>query len=155
MKRSSFKTKQQVRPVRDRSDEFASVVIERPRAVMATAHSLAGQRAPAAQAKLPRQVRTIQGLRDAAKGRACLLRLPGCICDGTMAIWSHCRHHYAGKGGSIKSHDLLGALACTHCDAIYDGNKARPAGLTLEAVELAWWRAHAESIVIYAREGIL
>lgn len=121
---------------------------------MATPQSLAGK--PKAQPqKLPRQARTIQRLRDAARGRPCQLRLPGCRCDGSMAIWSHCRHHYAGKGGAIKAHDLLGALACTHCDAIYDGQAPRPAGLSLEAVELAWWRAHAESIVIYAREGVL
>ena len=155
MKRSSFKPKFPERPARDRSDEFASVVIERPRAVMATPQSLAGAPIKTEPAKLPRQARTMKLLRESANGRACLLRLPGCICDGSMAIWSHCRHHYAGKGGSIKSHDLLGALACTHCDGIYDGNQPRPAGLSLEAVELAWWRAHAESIVIYAREGIL
>ena len=134
----------------------ALVASARPAAnvVMATAQSIATGRPPE-PAKLPRAARTIKSLRDAARGRACLLRYPGCHCDGTMAIWSHCRHHYAGKGGSIKSHDLLGALACTHCDAIYDGNAPRPAGLTQEAVELAWWKAHAESIVIYAREGIL
>lgn len=143
-------------PKPSREDRCAALVAAaRPAAaVMATPQSLAGQ--PKAQpAKLTRKARTIQTLRDAARGRACLLRLPGCRCDGSMAIWSHCRHHYAGKGGAIKSHDLLGALACTHCDAIYDGQAPRPDGLSLEAVELAWWCAHAESIVVYAREELL
>jgi len=156
MKRSStFRPKVPPRAARDRSDEFASVVLPRPTAVMATAQSIAGAPVRTEAAKLPRQARTIQSLRDSANGRACLLRFPGCPCDGTMAIWSHCRHHYAGKGGSIKSHDLLGALACTYCDAIYDGNRPRPDGLSIIDVELAWWRAHAESIVIYARDGVL
>lgn len=138
----------------DRCAALAAAAAPSTGARMATPQSLAGK--PKAQPqKLPRQARTIQRLRDAARGRPCQLRLPGCRCDGSMAIWSHCRHHYAGKGGAIKAHDLLGALACTHCDAIYDGQAPRPAGLSLEAVELAWWRAHAESIVIYAREGVL
>lgn len=143
------------RPTRD--ERCAALVASaRPAAgvVMATAESLAGKPKPQ-PAKLPRAARTMQTLREAARGRACLLKLPGCRCDGSMAIWSHCRHHFAGKGGAIKAHDLLGALACTHCDAIYDGQAPRPAGLSLEAVELAWWRAHAESIVVYAREGLL
>lgn len=72
-----------------------------------------------------------------------------------MAIWSHCRHHYAGKGGGIKAHDILGALACTHCDAIYDGQAKMPDELTHTELELIWWRAHAESIVIYARDGVI
>lgn len=151
-------TKKRLPPKPTREERCAALVASaRPAVgvVMATAQSLAGQPVKAEAAKLPRKARTMQSLRDAARGHACLLRLPGCHCDGSMAIWSHCRHHYAGKGGSIKSHDLLGAFACPHCDAIYDGNAPRPAGLTQEAVELAWWKAHAESIVIYAREGVL
>ena len=152
-------TKKRPPPKPSREERCAALVASTlrttSRVVMATPQSMAGQPVKAEAAKLPRKARTMQSLRDAAKGRACLLRLPGCHCDGSMAIWSHCRHHYAGKGGAIKSHDLLGALACTHCDAIYDGNAPRPAGLTQEDVELAWWKAHAESIVIYAREGVL
>lgn len=124
-----------------------------PHAIMATPASIA---ATAPQpAKLSREARMHQNLRDAANGRPCLLRYQSCPCDGTMAIWSHCRHHYAGKGAGIKSHDILGALACPHCDAIYDGNTKRPPALSAADIELAWWRAHAESIIAYARDGVL
>lgn len=125
------------------------------RAVMATASSIATGRQDVPAQKLPREVRTVQSLRDSANGMPCRMRLVGCPCDPAMTIWSHCRHQYAGKGGAIKSVDLLGADACTYCDAIYDGHTPRPAGMTAEAVELAWWRAHAESIVDRCRKGIL
>jgi len=97
----------------------------------------------------------VQSLRDSANGMPCRMRLVGCPCDPDMTIWSHCRHAWAGKGGAIKAIDVLGADACTYCDAIYDGQRPRPAGLTAEAVELAWWRAHAESLVDRARKGLL
>lgn len=132
---------------------MSSTVQPVQRAVMATPASVAARAAAPAPAKLPRQVRTMQALRDSAQGMPCRMRLVGCPCDPAMTIWSHCRHQYADKGASIKAVDLLGADACTYCDAVYDGQRPRPAGLTAEDVELAWWRAHAESIVDRARRG--
>ena len=93
-------------------------------------------------------------IRDSARGEDCLIRLPGCPADPAMTIWSHNRHQRAGKGFSIKAIDLNGAYCCTHCDAIYDGQAPRPDGWTREQVELAWYGAHAESLVRVVQKGL-
>lgn len=139
---------------RDRSAEFASVTVERPAAVMVTPALLA-TRKPAVPAKVPRGARVRQSVRDSARGEDCLVRLHGCPGDPAMTIWSHNRHQRAGKGGAIKAIDLNGAYCCTHCDAIYDGQRPLPAGVTREQVELAWFMAHAESLVRLAQKGLV
>lgn len=96
-----------------------------------------------------------QRIRDSARGEECLVRLPGCPSDPAMTIWSHNRHGRAGKGAGIKSLCLNGAYACTHCDAIYDGQLPLPEGWTREAVELAWYGAHAESLVRARQKGLV
>ncbi len=98
--------------------------------------------------------RKSQAIRDSARGEDCLVRLPGCPSDPAMTIWSHNRHQRAGKGGAIKALDLNGCYCCTYCDAIYDGQAKRPAGMTREAVELAWYHAHAESLVRARQKGV-
>ncbi len=72
-----------------------------------------------------------------------------------MTIWSHNRHQRAGKGGAMKALDLNGAYGCTHCDAIYDGQVSPPENWTRQMVELAWYEAHAESLVKLAQKGLL
>lgn len=139
-------------PRRQREEgEFASVVLERPRAVMAA--GLDKQVSKPVPAKVERRVR--QSIRDSARGEECLVRLPGCPGDPAMTIWSHNRHQRAGKGGAIKAFDLNGAYCCTFCDAIYDGQAPLPAGATRSEVELAWFMAHAESLVRLARKGLV
>lgn len=135
--------------------EFASVVLERPRAVMA---SNLGARPPVADRpapKLSRKARTNQALRDSARGEPCLVRLPGCPNDPAMTIWSHNRHQRAGKGGALKALDLNGCYCCTYCDSVYDGQRPLPGGATRSEVELAWFMAHAESLVRAAQKGLL
>lgn len=132
-------------------DEFASVVIERPRAVMRRADE-PRERAPAVIQKTP--ARAKQSIRDSARDEDCLIRLPGCPCDRAMTIWSHNRHQRAGKGGAIKAIDLNGCYGCTHCDGIYDGQAPLPEGWTREMVELAWYDAHAESLVRLVQKGL-
>lgn len=116
-------------------------------------------RTPAAQAaravapKTPGRVQ--QAVRDAARDELCTVRLPGCPADPAMSIWSHNRHERAGKGKSIKALDLNGAIACTYCDSIYDGQRPRPAGMTVEQVELAWYHGHAESLVRLRQKGLI
>ena len=124
---------------------------------MACAASIA--RVPAAQdlhgvaPKTPKRVQ--QSIRDAARDELCTVRLPGCPADPAMSIWSHNRHGRAGKGKGIKALDLNGAIACTYCDAIYDGQRPRPAGMTVEQVDLAWYHGHAESLVRLRQKGIV
>lgn len=118
--------------------------VERPRAVMALA------RAPA-QPILKTPDRANNAIRQSARDERCLMRLP---CCSVSAIWSHNRHGRAGKGGAIKALDLNGCYACPACDAVYDGQAPRPAGYTREQVELAWYHAHAESLVRLRQKGL-
>lgn len=93
-------------------------------------------------------------IRDSARGKECLLKFPGCL-GSEATVWSHYRGEAGGKGMGLKADDLCGAYACTHCDAIYDGQKPIPSGLGLTAVWLAWYDAHIQSIVILHAEGVL
>lgn len=94
-------------------------------------------------------------IRESARGKECLMGLPGCAGGCESTIWSHYRGEAGGKGLSLKADDLCGAYACTHCDAIYDGQKPRPEGMSLIAVMLAWYDAHIRSIVILHADGVI
>lgn len=111
------------------------------------------RRAIAALLKTPD--RKDQRIRDSANGEECLIRIPGCPADPAMTIWSHNRHQRAGKGGALKAIDLNGCYGCTWCDAIYDGQAPLPPGVTRDQVELAWYGAHAESLVKLSKKGLL
>lgn len=94
-------------------------------------------------------------LRQSAKGEACLVRLPGCPSDPAQTIWSHYRGGAGGKGTTIKATDIAGAYCCTYCDAVYDGQAPRPAGMTKEQVDLAWLEGHVRSLVRAQQKGLL
>lgn len=141
-------------PRREREETFASVVLERPAARMATNLAAEPPRS-LVRAKVPKQARVKQAIRDSANGEECLVRLPGCPNDRAMTIWSHNRHQRAGKGGAIKALDLNGCYCCTSCDAIYDAQVPLPVGVTRVEVELAWFMAHAESLVRLAAKGLV
>jgi hypothetical protein len=94
-------------------------------------------------------------LRESANGEDCTVRLPGCPADPAQTIWSHYRGSAGGKGGAIKSTDIAGAFACTYCDAVYDGQRPRPDGMTKEAVDLAWHEGHIRSLVRLGQKGLL
>jgi hypothetical protein len=139
-------------PKRDRSAEFASYAPKTrapAQAIAAAGWSAVPKQWVAATPKV--QGRKRQDIRDSANGEPCLVRLPGCT---GSAIWSHNRHQRAGKGRGIKSLDLNGCFCCPACDALYDGQR-RDAGLSRETIELAWYHAHAESLVVLARKGLL
>lgn len=88
-------------------------------------------------------------LRDSARGKPCLVRLPGvCSFDPAKTIWSHYRGSAGGKGMSHKAHDLAGAYCCTACDAVYDGQAPRPKGMSKPDVDLAWLQGHIRSLPI-------
>jgi hypothetical protein len=145
-------------PKRDRSAEF-STFTPKPRAPAPAAYAALGVdwlRVDGGEAIPAPRMQKVQGrkrqdIRDSARGEPCLVRLPGCT---GSAIWSHNRHQRAGKGRSIKSLDLNGCFCCPACDALYDGQR-RDASLTREEIELAWYHAHAESLVVLARKGML
>lgn len=123
---------------------------------MATVESIARMPVEPAKRVTPKTPQRVQqSIRDSARGELCTVRLPGCPCDPAMSIWSHNRHERAGKGKGIKALDLNGAIACTYCDAVYDGQRPRPAGMSVEQVELAWYHGHAESLVRLRQKGLV
>jgi len=97
----------------------------------------------------------VSKIRDSANGEDCTVRLPNvCTFDPAKTIWSHGRWGAGGKGKSLKSIDLNGAYACTACDAVFDGQRPRPHGMTREQVDLDWFHGHLRSLVILVEKGL-
>jgi hypothetical protein len=142
MKRSSFK-----RPAYQPAPAAPLRPLERA-VVYAT-----GSAEPVVMTKAPTY--RSQKLRDSAKGEDCTVRLPGCPGRADMTIWSHYRGSAGGKGLSIKASDRAGAYACTYCDAVYDGQRTRPIGMTKDEVDLAWHEGHIRSLVRMEQKGLL
>lgn len=93
---------------------------------------------------------------ESARGEDCQVRYTGiCTYDPATTIWSHCRHGAAGKGKGIKAVDVAGAYACTACDALYDGQRPRPEGMTREKADLDWFMGHVRSLVRLAEKGLI
>jgi len=77
-------------------------------------------------------------LRKEARGKPCMVRLPGCDGGGETTVLAHYRlAGYSGMG--IKPPNELGAWACYSCHMICDGHAPLP-GYTKEQIRLA----HAE-----------
>jgi len=84
------------------------------------------------------------------------VRLIGiCTGDNEKTIWSHARWGYAGRGKGIKAPDIAGAYACTDCDAVYDGQRKPPAGVTREQVDADWSAGHFRSLLILREKGLI
>lgn len=95
-------------------------------------------------------------IRQSARGEECDVRIPGvCTFDSSHTIWSHYRGHAGGKGLSLKSLDECGANACTSCDAVYDGQAPRPAGMSKADVDLMWLQGHMRSLMKLKRKGLI
>lgn len=121
----------------------------KPRAVMALC---IGPATPQPKAPVQRD----QRIRDSARDEQCLVRLPGCIGHERGAtIWSHYRGSAGGKGMGLKASDVCGSYACTACDAVWDGQRPRPAGMTQLEVSLAWHEGHIRSLGRLHAKGLL
>lgn len=110
MKRSTFRPKVPARPRRDRSDEFASFVVARPRAVMVTASMLAAQRRVV--------VEKSEGYYSEAWRRA-VAALP-CVLCGRFGE-TQCAHRNEGKAAGRKlMDDCWTAALCVACHSEID-----------------------------------
>lgn len=163
MKRSGFGRPAVINAAkRDRSAEFAAFAPRARRPAEVSSEVSASMDAgrmmpPSPSTPIPKTPeRKSQAIRDSARHEQCLVRLPGCPGDFRLTIWSHNRHARAGKGRGIKALDLNGCYACgIWCDLIYDGGRPLPPGVTREQVELAWYHAHAESLVKLRQKGLV
>lgn len=80
--------------------------------------------------------------RQEARGKPCMVRLPGCDGGGETTVLAHYR--LAGTCGvGTKPPDEQAAWACHHCHAIVDGRAWPPSGYTTTTVRLA----HAEGVL--------
>lgn len=144
---------------RDRSDEFTNFS-PKPRdpAPPTGMPVLTAKERGAARVKWHTKLpdRKSQAIRDSARGEDCLVRIPG-ACSGNPehTIWSHAPLGAAGKGSSIKALDVCGAYACTACDAVVDGQRKAPDGMTHLQVMLAWHEGHMRSLVRLRQKGLL
>ena len=159
MIRRSFKPKAPQREQRDRSDEFASVVMQRPtNARMATAKDIAtfaDQMARPAP-KLPRAARTVQAIRDSARGESCSIRITGaCNNNPATTVWCHLPGIDGDRGMGLKALDHCGAYGCASCHDVLDGRAPLPAGATRQSVMLDFFFGHMRSLVRLAQKGLL
>jgi hypothetical protein len=92
-------------------------------------------------------------LRKAAKGRGCMVRLPGiCNFNSETVVLAHIR--LAGVSGmGMKSHDLLGAWACSACHDAID-RRSHPE-LDRDAVRLAHLEGMVRTIAQLVKEGMV
>lgn len=82
-------------------------------------------------------------LRNLARDKCCMIRLPGCI--GEPTVLAHYR--LAGTCGvGMKPTDLAGAWACPHCHDVVDGRKRLPSANDYASKSLIRL-AHAEGVM--------
>ena len=93
-------------------------------------------------------------LRKEAKGRGCMVRLPGiCNFNSETVVLAHIR--LAGVSGmGMKSPDLLGAWACNACHDELDG-RTHKSGLSRDELRLAHYDGMARTIVQLEKEGLV
>ena len=93
-------------------------------------------------------------LRKEAKGRGCMVRLPGiCNFNSETVVLAHIR--LAGISGmGMKSPDLIGAWACSACHDELDG-RTHKSGLTHDELRLAHFEGMACTIAQLEKEGLV
>ena len=93
-------------------------------------------------------------LRKEAKGRGCMVRLPGiCNFNSETTVLAHIR--LSGVSGmGMKSPDLIGAWACSACHDEIDG-RTRKSGMTRDELRLAHYDGMVRTIVQLEKEGLI
>jgi hypothetical protein len=93
-------------------------------------------------------------LRKEAKGRGCMVRLPGiCNFNSETVVLAHIR--LAGISGmGMKSPDLIGAWACSACHDEIDG-RTHKSGMTHDELRLAHYDGMARTIAQLEKEGLV
>ena len=93
-------------------------------------------------------------LRKEAKGRGCMVRLPGiCNFNNETVVLAHIRL-LGVTGMGMKSPDLLGAWCCSNCHAEIDG-QTHKSGLSRDELRLAHYDGMARTIMQLEKEGLI
>ena len=90
-------------------------------------------------------------LRDSARGQSCTLRLFGCDGGGETTVLAHLPFGSAGMGG--KASDLHAIFCCASCHDLLDGRRRDDE--SYESIMSACVRAHAETMQVWASEGLI
>ena len=90
-----------------------------------------------------------------AEGQPCTIRLPGiCNHDPATSVMAHVPNGIRfGKGIGKKPSDLLVAICCFNCHNVVDSRVKT--NLEKEFIELQWWRAHGETLILLEKAGII
>jgi len=141
-------------PRRDRSDEFASLVVERQKSRMAGRMDAPTVIVKPAPPKI--EQRKVQSIRDSARGEECTVRIVGaCNSRPDTVVWSHVPSLVGDRGMGLKALDLCGAYACAACHDVVDGRRGLPPGASAMSVRLDWFQGHMRSLVLLARKGLV
>lgn len=90
-------------------------------------------------------------LRKAARGKPCMVRLPGCDGGGETTVLAHYRlAGYCGTGA--KPPDTMAAWACAPCHDLCDGREV-DRSLTREDVRLAHAEGCMRTVAELVRSG--
>jgi len=93
-------------------------------------------------------------LRKEAKGRGCMVRLPGiCNFNSETVVLAHIRLQGV-SGMGMKSPDLIGAWACSACHDEIDG-RTHKSGMTHDELRLAHFEGMARTISQLEKEGLV
>jgi hypothetical protein len=93
-------------------------------------------------------------LRKEAKGRGCMVRLPGiCNFNSETVVLAHIRLQGV-SGMGMKSPDLIGAWACSACHDELDG-RTRKSDLTRDQLRLAHYDGMVRTICQLDKEGLV
>ena len=93
-------------------------------------------------------------LRKEAKGRGCMVRLPGiCNFNSETVVLAHIRLQGV-SGMGMKSPDLIGACACSACHDELDG-RTRKSGLSRDELRLAHYDGMVRTICQLDKEGLV
>lgn len=90
---------------------------------------------------------------EAARGRPCTIRLPGCNGNPETSVWAHINSIRWGSGKGKKSPDIIGAIACSNCHDLLDGRTKTD--LDRDFIKLHAYEGHCESLYILTQEGII
>lgn len=92
-------------------------------------------------------------LRRLAKGKPCLIRIPG-VCSGDPATTVLAHYRLAGYSGTgLKPDDLLGAHACNRCHDVVDGREPRPSEFTREEIRLMHAEGVFRTLMVLKKQG--
>ena len=93
-------------------------------------------------------------LRKEAKGRGCMVRLPGiCNFNSETVVLAHIRLQGV-SGMGMKSPDLIGAWACSACHDELDG-RTHKSGLSRDELRLAHYDGMVRTICQLDKEGLV